>query len=182
MLCANGEPRIVLAIARFGKKGNVADNFHNGGVGAVIDIDTGVIISEAINREHIRSPYHPDSKEKILGFKYPKWEQIKEAVCEAAKEIPEMRNVGWDVAINENGQIEFVEGNGRPNYDALQSPDQVGRRFRYEPYLFEIEKSKGIEYKDYPPISFDIVPYKRTIIKRIVLKLIKIKLKYFKNK
>ena len=124
LLPLEGEPIIIFAAARFGRKGNVADNFHKGGVCAIIDINTGVIITDSINREHIRSPYHTDSHEKILGFQYPKWNEIKKAVCDAAKKIPEMRNIGWDVALNEKGEVEFVEGNGRPNFDISQSPDQ----------------------------------------------------------
>lgn len=140
LLCADGTPRILLTVARFGRKGKAVDNFHGGGVGAIVDIDSGMIISEAINREHERSPFHPDSGKAILGFQYPEWEKVKAAVCDAATMLPQMRNIGWDVAVTKDGDIEFVEGNGRPNYDVLQSPDQIGRKFRYEPYLAEIEE------------------------------------------
>lgn len=152
LLCADGTPRIVLTVARFGRSGKAADNFHAGGVGAIVDIESGVIITEAINMGHERSPFHPDSGEQILGFRYPEWDKIKEAVCEAATMIPEMRNIGWDVSVTEDGKVEFIEGNGRPNYDVLQSPDQVGRRFRYEPYLSDIERMNGIEPREYEPL------------------------------
>lgn len=148
LLCADNIPRIVLATARFGRLGNVVDNFHGGGVGAVVDIDTGKIISEAIDRNHQRNAFHPDSRKRILGFQYPEWEKIRDVVSEAALMLPEMRNIGWDVAVTNKGDVELVEGNGFPNYDVLQSPDQIGRRFRYEPYLEEIEKMKGIKNED----------------------------------
>lgn len=140
LLCADNTPRIVLTVARFGRAGNCVDNFHGGGVGAIVDIDTGIIKTEAINMGHERSPIHPDSGKSILGFHYPEWEKVKKAVLHAATLVPEMRNIGWDVSVTANGDIEFIEGNGRPNYDVLQSPDQVGRRYVYMPYLAEIEE------------------------------------------
>ena len=161
LLCADGEVRIMLAMARFGRAGNAVDNFHGGGVAATVDIDTGVIISEAINRAHVRSKVHPDSKAMLLGFRYPKWDAVKEAVCKAALKVPELRQIGWDVAVTETGEIEFVEGNSRPNFDALQSPDQVGRRFRYAPYIPEIEKLEGIDYKEPAPLVIDITGMER---------------------
>lgn len=174
LLCADDKPRIVLATARFGRKGKDVDNFHGGGVGAVVDIESGLLISEAINRKHERSAYHPDSKKEILGFQYPEWEKVKAAVCEAATMLPEMRNIGWDVAVTKEGEIEFVEGNGRPNYDVLQSPDQVGRRFRYEPYLSEIEKMKGITPQELEPIK---IKHKNKVLQAIKINMKKAKRK-----
>ena len=150
--CADDTVKITLTVARFGRSGNVVDNFHGGGVGAIVDIDTGIITTEAINRVHIRKPIHPDSKIPLLGFKYPEWEKVKAAVCEAATMVPGMRHVGWDVSVTEDGNVEFIEGNCRPNVDVLQSPDQIGRRDRYLPYIPALEKLKEIEYEELPPL------------------------------
>ena len=104
----------------------------------------------------MRSKIHPDSQKVLLGFQYPNWNAVKEAVCKAALKVPNLRQIGWDVAVTETGEIEFVEGNSRPNFDALQSPDQCGRRFRYAPYLPEIEKLEGITYEELAPLVIDI--------------------------
>lgn len=157
LLCANGESKVMLASGRFGRSGNEVDNFHCGGVTGVIDVDTGVIITEAINRVHARIPEHPDSQKPILGFSYPCWEKVKTAVCEAAKMTPKVRHVGWDVAVTKDGEVEFVEGNSRPNFDVLQVPDQLGRRFCYENDLREIEKLEGINYPKLEPLVIDIM-------------------------
>ena len=37
---------------------------------------------------------------------------------------------GWDVVINNKGEIEFVEGNHSPDFDVMQSPLQVGVKKR----------------------------------------------------
>lgn len=156
LLCADGIARVMLAVGRFGRVGSVADNFHSGGVTAIIDVDTGVVITEAIDMTQSKTSIHPDSKKAILGFRYPEWEKLKAAVCDAAQLAPNVRHVGWDVAITQNGDIEFVEGNCRPNFDVLQVPDQIGRRFRYAPYILEIEKQAGIDYEELEPLTFDL--------------------------
>ena len=156
LVCADGEVRVTLAVARFGRAGNAVDNFHGGGVGAIVDIDSGVLITNAINRVHEKTDVHPDSQKQVLGFKYPEWDKVKKAVTEAALMNPNARHVGWDVTVTNKGTVEFVEGNSRPNFDVLQSPDQLGRRFRYAPYIPEIEKLEGIEYVLEPLKELDI--------------------------
>ena len=32
-----------------------------------------------------------------------------------AKRMPTLRQIGWDVAITDKGEVEFVEGNGNPD-------------------------------------------------------------------
>lgn len=156
ILCADGKPRVVMNVVRFGRSGNVVDNFHGGGVGAIVDLDTGIIITEAINQSHQRSNIHLDSKKEFIGFQFPEWKKVKAAVCAAARSVPNLRHVGWDVAVTEKGDIEFVEGNSRPNFDVLQSPDQLGRWFRYEKYIQELEKQAGIEYQEHEPLVIDL--------------------------
>lgn len=156
LLCADGTPRVLLTVARFGRSGNVVDNFHAGGVGAIVDIETGKIITMAIDQAHQRTPIHPDSKKEFLNFQFPEWEKVRDAVCRAAQLMPNLRHVGWDVAVTAEGNVEFVEGNSRPNFDVLQSPDQLGRRFRYARHIKELERLAGIKKKELKPLVIDI--------------------------
>lgn len=156
LLCADGTPRITLTFARFGRSGSDADNFHAGGVGGIVDIDTGVMITDAINQHQLTVTQHPDSHKQFIGFQYPHWEDIKAAVCDAARSMPWVRHIGWDVAVTEKGTVELIEGNCRPNFDGLQSPDQIGRIFRYKKYIEEIEAMKGIKYHEVEPLVIDI--------------------------
>lgn len=156
MVCADGEARVMLAVGRFGRAGNAVDNFHSGGVTGVIDVETGTIFTEAIDITQMHTPVHPDSKKSILGFRYPMWEQVKAAVCEAAKLTPKVKHVGWDVALTADGKVEFVEGNSRPNFDVLQVPDQMGRRARYDQYFPAVCEAAGEEFVKLPPLEIDI--------------------------
>ena len=139
----DGKPIITLGNARFGRLGNDVDNFHSGGVSAVIDLETGKLTSDAINRAHVKVTHHPDSNMKFKGFQIPNFEECKKTVCEAALVVKELRHVGWDVAIAEDGHIELIEGNAFPNFDITQAADQIGKKDRYEKYIDELLKIKN---------------------------------------
>ena len=67
--------------------------------------------------------------EKIVGFKVPMFKEAVDLVKEAAKVVPEIGYVGWDVAISEKGPV-LVEGNCYPGV------------FQVKPSL--VEKKEGI--------------------------------------
>ena len=137
---ASGEIEIMCAVQRIGRKGRVADNFHHEGIAALIDIKTGIIYTQGVDRHWNRYTLHPDSKVPIVGFKIPYWEEVKNLVLEAAQVHPEVRYVGWDVAIGPEGKLMIIEGNPGADPDVTQIPDQVGKWPNYEPLLEEIRK------------------------------------------
>lgn len=142
LVTLSGKVIVTLGNARFGRDGNSVDNFHSGGVSAVIDLKTGKLTSDAINRAHIKVSHHPDSKIKFKGFQIPNFDMCKKAVCEAALMVEGVRHVGWDIAIASDGHIEFIEGNGFPNFDITQAADQIGKKDRYKKYIDELNSAK----------------------------------------
>lgn len=60
-LAAEDEVHITGAAVRFGRKGGATDNYHQGGVCALLDTATGRIVSEAIDRSGRHYAVHPDS-------------------------------------------------------------------------------------------------------------------------
>ncbi|MBR4152630.1 MAG: hypothetical protein IKT98_06675 [Selenomonadaceae bacterium] len=130
---------------RFGRMGNVVDNFHGGGYSVMIDPDTGIIISDAINRAHERAHKHPDSGKTFKGFQYPAWENLCETVTKMAKRIPQMRHIGWDLAINDKGETVIIEANINPDVDVQQAPDNVGKLYLYTPLMDELQNYKKEE-------------------------------------
>ena len=153
LVCADGVARILFAVVRFGRAGTVVDNFHGGGVGAIIDPETGVIISKAVNGVHELVDVHPDSGKPFIGFQFPEWEKVKAAVLDAAMMIPEMRSIGWDVSVTKDGEVEFIEGNSKSGFHLTQTPDQIGKKYKYETYLKEIEELKGINIEEPGPVK-----------------------------
>lgn len=139
VLSASGTPVVLPgSVIRIGRAGRIADNFHHNGLCAQIDNETGMISSVAIDKAGNRYVVHPDSQLTLLGFRVPMWEEIKRMVCDAAKVVPEVRYVGWDVAITENNQIVLIEGNDRADPDVGQMSDGIGKWPVFKKYMDEI--------------------------------------------
>lgn len=118
-ILSNGKVNIMLKCIRMGNGINPVDNFHSGGMYTFFN-DKGVIEQKAVDREGQVYSVHPYTKENIIGFKIP---YVKEAIdmCkEAALKIPEIRYIGFDIAISDKGPL-IIEGNELPGYDLYQS-------------------------------------------------------------
>lgn len=111
----------MFAKLRMGNNGAHLDNTHAGGISGNIDIETGVIntpgYSVTSNEEHICHPY---SGKQIIGFKIPYWEECKRFIEKAARVTPEVRYVGWDVVILEEGDFALIEANDNADHDGQQ--------------------------------------------------------------
>lgn len=112
-------------VLRTGVGKSVIDNSHAGGVSAQININEGVVDSDGVDMHGNRYEKHPDSGINIRGFKIPKWDTIVETCCEVAKQIGNPIT-GWDVVVNNHGEVEFIEGNHSPDFDIMQSRYKVG--------------------------------------------------------
>lgn len=128
----NGDIDITNATIRIGGGGAVADNLHNNGVCATIDRQTGVVISRGADLQLRNVVYHPDSHEQIIGFKVPCWDKVTSTVKEMASVVPQMRYVGWDIAIDEEENIVVLEGNSRAGFGLQQLPLKRGVWDRYK--------------------------------------------------
>lgn len=107
----SGEVEILGAILRMGYDKTV-DNFDAGGISVVIELDgeirkKAVVKNPIINRKFVK---HPHTKNNITGTKIPYWNNVINLVKNAAKEVPEVRTVGWDVIISNDG-VSLLEGN-----------------------------------------------------------------------
>lgn len=123
---SGGKPRVFAAVVRMGTKGCV-DNFHaGGGMGAEIDLKTGVVITTAVNMENQRFAFHPVTGTQIVGFQIPNWKQVLTMAQEMAASVPSVRSVGWDIAVTEQGCC-AVEGNSRCDFLICQMPRDIGR-------------------------------------------------------
>lgn len=131
-------PHIVYAHIRIGNSDRPVDNLHSGGMFAPIDLEKGVIQYPAYDKARHTYTEHPRTHTKIQGFAIPYWEEAKAMCLEATQVVPQMRYVGWDVAITPNGPV-FVEGNNLPGYDILQmpphTPDKIGMLPRFREFV-----------------------------------------------
>ena len=137
--CVDDTIIILGAAIRIGRSNQVADNFHMNGLAADIDVDTGVVSGRAVDARGNRFLLHPDSGKIIPGYKIPQWEIVKQEVRKAAQSIPEVRYVGWDVAIRED-DICFIEGNSDACPDVLEMTVRRGVWKKLKPLVEAVAK------------------------------------------
>ena len=123
----SGTPEIIFVGLRVGNGSAVVDNFHGGGMGVLVDEETGVLIGDGIDKDLNHFAKHPKSGITFDGYALPYWDEIKNMVCEAALVEPRIMVIGWDVAITSDGPI-FVEANRRPGFDMVQVCYGRGRK------------------------------------------------------
>jgi len=132
-------PHIVYAYIRIGNSNRPVDNINAGGMCAPIDVDSGVIHYPGYDKDRNIYFEHPKTGCEIVGFKVPFWNETIKLCEKAATVVPQMRYIGWDVSVTENGPL-FVEGNNFPGYDILQMPphlpdDKIGMLPTFRKYI-----------------------------------------------
>lgn len=128
----NGKVTYLQGILKIGN-GGVVDNFSSGGMYTFVN-QSGKVIAPAIDKEDQVYEVHPKTKTKFVGFKVPMFKEAIKLVKEAAKEIPEVAYVGWDVAISEDGPV-LIEGNCFPGVFQLRpslAKEKVGILPKYQ--------------------------------------------------
>lgn len=122
------------AVFRIGN-GKFVDNFNSGGMVAPVDVEKGIVLEKALDKDKNLFESHPFTGTPIKGFQFPDWDKVIEMVSEAAQIIPEVGYVGWDVCFTPNGPC-LVEGNQFPGNGLYQlpvhTPDKVGLMPRFQ--------------------------------------------------
>lgn len=129
VLVTKNGPEIQTALFRLGNN-TAVDNVHAGGIAAAVDVETGTVVTAAMDK-HFRSFYfHPVTGKQIIGFTIPSWEQVRKLALEAAAVTPQLRYTSWDIAVTKNGPV-LIEGNWDAEFYAEQELLSVGNRKRY---------------------------------------------------
>lgn len=131
----NNTPHIVASSIRCGRGGNFVDNAHSGGLFCGIDVESGIIISEGIDKTNAHYMCHPDTGVQFLGMHIPQWDELKKIAIKAASVIPGLRYIGWDWVLCEDGHWELLEGNEPGNPDVLQLGRNCGLLSEFSKYL-----------------------------------------------
>ena len=106
-------------VFRVGVGDSVVDNTHAGGISAQINPHDGTIETDGADSKGNRYVCHPDSGIQFQGYTIPQWNAIVENCCELAKET-DNPITGWDVVINNQREVEFIEANFGPDLDVMQ--------------------------------------------------------------
>jgi hypothetical protein len=134
--CDDGDGhRLLAAAARLTVGSNSTDNFAHGSSGNLaceVDLTTGRLLRCTASLsprwpEMVPVTRHPDTRNEVIGLQWPHWDEAVELVLRAARTVPGLRIIGWDVAFTPRGPV-IVEMNSRPNADILQVALQRGLR------------------------------------------------------
>ena len=117
----NGKVNIVFCSVRIGAGDTIVDNLNSGGMAALVDENTGIITTDAADKNGIVYKTHPDTNTTICGFEIPDFKEGREMVEKAALRVSEIGYVGWDIAFSDKGAL-LIEGNHFPGHDIYQMP------------------------------------------------------------
>ncbi len=103
---------IVSRVQKFGR-GAVSDQFTWGGFFTMLDHDGASVGRGHSGKNNTFYSVHPDSGLSIVDFRVPLWDEVVALIDRAARVVPEVPYVGWDVAVTEKGPV-LIEGNWIP--------------------------------------------------------------------
>ena len=136
----DNEPHLFFAAQKFGVNGRFID-VH--GIHAPIDLETGIVhfpFHSGNTDTDLIYTKHPDTGYDLTNYEVPMFKEAKEMILRAAMKVPEMRYVGWDVAVTNKGP-KIVEGNDYTAYDYMQLPYQNPSRIGVIPDILKLVPS-----------------------------------------
>lgn len=125
ILDRNGKGHVVKAMLRAGVGDTVVDNYAQGGSIYEVDVNSGVVNSYGKSKAGNLHLYHPGTDIIMLGYQIPNWKQVVDISEKAAEHLPQVRIIGWDVAITQDG-VQMIEGNHNPDYELYEYIGSTG--------------------------------------------------------
>jgi hypothetical protein len=104
----NGTLHVIASVLRIGN-GDVVDNFASGGMFTMLD-EAGVALYPGVDKQSNVYETHPATGVQIAGFAVPRYDEITDMVAEAARRLPTVPYVGWDIAVTPEGPA-LIEAN-----------------------------------------------------------------------
>lgn len=125
---AGGGYKILKPCLRMGRKDAVVDNAASGGIVAVIDEKTGVILTDGCDELGHFYKEHPDSHHPIKGWQVPNWKELIDFATEVHSTIDYYPYIGWDFALTDNGWC-LIEGNWGQFLSEFVDYEGIRKRF-----------------------------------------------------
>lgn len=101
---------VIYSVVRIGKKGAVVDNQCAGGISTIIGED-GKLGNTAFGGFTAEGVGRTDSGIELNGFEIPSYQEAIETVKRLHYQLPFFNLIGWDVAIDEEGDPVVIEWN-----------------------------------------------------------------------
>lgn len=136
----NNVPHCVYLVQKMGCGGSIIDNNC---LFSPVDPETGVIKYPAHSGDTTKGIVyneHPDTKIHIQGYQLPFIKEAVDMCLKAAMVVPQVRYVGWDVALTENGPV-IIEGNNYCAHDFWQLPPHTPNKIGMLPTITKLVPS-----------------------------------------
>ncbi|MBK1695912.1 alpha-L-glutamate ligase-like protein [Rhodovibrio salinarum] len=127
VLVYRGVPAMAMARLPTAASGGKA-NLHKGGLGAGVDISSGVTTTAVCNDHAVQC--HPDTGKDIAGVAVPHWEEMMH-MSARAQEITQLDYLGVDIVLDRLQGPLLLELNARPGL-AIQIANNTGQRHRLD--------------------------------------------------
>lgn len=111
---SNNKVNFITAFLRIGN-GKFVDNTCSGGMLTMIDINSGKTLYAACDGALNVYENHPITNVKLSDIEIPKWDLVIKTVEEIALINKDVKYIGWDVAVLNDG-VAIIEGNPYPGY------------------------------------------------------------------
>jgi hypothetical protein len=129
-ICTDGKHVILQPFIRTGRNGAIVDNAGAGGIFAVFDPETGIVITDGVDESGNRFEKHPDSNIVYRGWQIPYYNELKTLTEIVHRSLPKYHKyVGFDFALSTKGWL-LVEGNW--GQFVGQIAEQKGVRYQFE--------------------------------------------------
>ena len=135
---------IIYSVVRIGRQGQVVDNQSAGGISAIIGED-GKLGKYAFGGYSDDKVEKTDSGTILEGFELPSYSKAIETVKRLHYQLPFFNLIGWDIAIDEEGDPVVIEWNADPGLS--QSAYGPGFGKYTERILRELWPRKKSRYK-----------------------------------
>lgn len=113
------EVHILSAQLRMGAGDARIDNYSAGGIACAIKED-GTLVDEAITKQYTWTDRHP-SGIPFNTIQVPHYDKVVEAIKRLHPMLPYYNIIGWDFAIDENGEPVLIEFNVTPGQNEIGS-------------------------------------------------------------
>ena len=111
----NGKAHILSSILRVGAAGNKVDNVAQGGYQCTIRPD-GTLEKLAFTHINGQGTYTEQTASGVRfeGFSVPAWDALRQTALDLAVKLPFLKLIGWDLAVDEQGDVVAIEFNAQP--------------------------------------------------------------------
>lgn len=120
-------------------RSNLLPAFAASGMVAAIDIETGIVYTDAADKSNHVFSAHPDTGFVFKGFQVPRWEELKRIALKLAPIFPGIPLIGWDMVLSQDRGWQLMESNGRSGLAGVQVAAKIGCRKQLED-AFEWDK------------------------------------------